>query len=86
MNNRKTLHVRTGDTVEVLTGRSRGRKGKVLQVKPKTGLVLVEGLNLMKKAIRPTESNPDGGIVEREALLHASNVKVVEKTTGKEAK
>jgi large subunit ribosomal protein L24 len=46
----------------------------------------VEGLNLMKKAIRPTESNPDGGIVEREALLHASNVKVVEKTTGKEAK
>ena len=86
MNLRKPLHVRSGDTVEVLTGRNRGRKGKVLQALPKTGRVLVEGVNLVKKSVRPTENNPDGGFVEREVSLPVSNVRVVEKASGKEAK
>ncbi len=75
---RPKLHVRTGDTVQILSGKNRGSKGKVLEVYPKTSKVLVEGVNLIKKSMRPTEDNPDGGIVEREAPLHASNVKVLE--------
>ena len=72
------LHVRTGDQVLILAGKDRGKKGKVLQVYPKANRVLVEGVNLVKKAMRPTEDNPEGGISEREAPLHASNVKVIE--------
>jgi len=74
---RRKLHVRTGDTVKVLTGKDRGKEGKVLQVDPKRERALVEGVNLMKKATRPTEDNPEGGMVEREAPLHASNLEVV---------
>ena len=72
------LHVRTGDQVLILAGKDRGKKGTVLQVYPKANRVLVEGVNLVKKAMRPTEDNPEGGISEREAPLHASNVKVIE--------
>lgn len=74
---RRKLHVRTGDTVEVLTGKDRGKEGKVLLVDPKRERALVEGVNLVKKAIRPSEDNPDGGMSEREAPLHASNLKVL---------
>ncbi|MCH8510501.1 MAG: 50S ribosomal protein L24 [Kiritimatiellae bacterium] len=75
---RPKMHVRTGDQVLVLAGKDRGKKGKVLQVYPNKQRVLVEGVNLVKKAMRPTEDNPEGGISEREAALHASNVKVIE--------
>lgn len=75
---RRKLHVRTGDQVLILAGKDRGKKGKVLQVSGKTDRVLVEGVNLIKKAMRPTEDNPEGGIIEKEAALHISNVKVVE--------
>lgn len=74
---RRKLHIRTGDTVKVLTGRDRGKEGKVLLVDPQRERALVEGVNLVKKAMRPTEDNPDGGMKEREAPLHASNLKVV---------
>ncbi len=86
MNRRVILPVRAGDTVEVIAGRNKGRKGKVLQAQPKQGRVLVEGVNLVKKAVRPSENNPEGGIVEREFPLPVSNVRVVEKAVGKEAK
>jgi large subunit ribosomal protein L24 len=76
--NRRKLHVRTGDQVLILAGKDRGKKGKVLQVSGKTDRVLVEGVNMIKKAMRPTEDNPEGGIIEKEAALHISNVKVVE--------
>jgi len=82
---RQKLHVRTGDQVLVLAGKDRGKKGKVLQVLPKKDRVLVEGLNLVKKAMRPTENNPEGGITEKEASLHISNVKVIESAAKKEA-
>lgn len=75
---RRKLHVRSGDQVLILAGKDRGKKGKVLQVIAKTDRVLVEGVNLIKKAMRPTEDNPEGGIIEKEASLHISNVKVVE--------
>jgi len=82
---RLRLHVRTGDTVQVLTGKDRGKEGKVLQVYPKRERALVEGVNLVKKAMRPTEDNPEGGVVEREAPLHSSNLKVVAAAESKEA-
>ena len=82
---RRKLHVHTGDEVLVLAGKDRGKKGKVLQVYPKADRALVEGVNLIKKSMRPTEDNPEGGITEREAPLHASNLKVVESATRKEA-
>jgi large subunit ribosomal protein L24 len=82
---RRKLHVRTGDQVLILAGKDRGKKGKVLQVSAKTDRVLVEGVNLIKKAMRPTEDSPEGGIIEKEAALHISNVKVVESAGKKEA-
>lgn len=82
---RRKLHVRTGDQVLVLAGKDRGKKGKVLQVYPQAERVLVEGVNFVKKNLRPSEENPEGGISEREAPLHASNVKVVESAARKEA-
>ena len=82
---RRKLHVRTGDTVKVLAGKDRGKEGKVLQVYPKRERALVEGVNLVKKAMRPTEDNPEGGVVEREAPLHSSNLKVVAAAESKEA-
>ena len=82
---RSRLHVRTGDKVKVLTGKDRGKEGKVLAVNRKHHRALVEGVNLMKKAVRPTEDNPEGGISELETPLHVSNLKVVE-AAAKEAK
>ena len=75
---RRKLHVRTGDQVLIIAGKDRGKKGKVLQVLPKAERVLVEGVNLVKKTVRPNDDNPEGGIVEKEASLHISNVKVLE--------
>lgn len=78
-------HVRKGDLVEVITGTHKGAQGAVLQVikkNPPNGIrVLVEGVNLMKKAVRPTQERPQGGFQEKEAPLHISNVKLVEKKT-----
>ncbi len=82
---RRKLHVRSGDQVLILAGKDRGKKGKVLQVSGKTDRVLVEGVNMIKKAMRPTEDNPEGGIIEKEAALHISNVKVIESVGKKEA-
>lgn len=70
--------VKKGDTVQIITGKDRGKTGKVLRVYPKTGRVLVENINMMKKHVRPNpQRNVQGGIVDREIALHQSNVKVV---------
>lgn len=79
------LHVKRGDMVEVLTGDDRGRKGKVLEVYPAKSRALVEGINLHKKALRPTQDNPEGGISEREMPVHISNLKTVESEKAAEA-
>jgi large subunit ribosomal protein L24 len=70
-------HVRKGDLVEVLAGDDRKRRGKVLQVLPKRGRALVEGLNLVKKHMRKSQDNPQGGIVEQEASIALSNLKPI---------
>lgn len=68
------VHVRKGDTVLVIRGKSAGKKGKVLEVQPAKSRVIVEGVNKVKRHTRPTQRNPQGGIMEREAPIHSSNV------------
>ncbi|HKW92598.1 MAG TPA: 50S ribosomal protein L24 [Methylomirabilota bacterium] len=71
-------HVRKGDTVMVVAGKERGKKGKVLRVIPEKGRVVVERINLIKKHQRPTQKVRQGGIIEREGSIHLSNVMLVD--------
>jgi len=71
------LNIKKGDEVVVLTGKDRGKKGKVLSTSPREGKVTVEGINKVKKHARPTNKVPQGGIRELEAPIHVSNVKLV---------
>lgn len=71
------LHVKKGDTVVILSGDDRGSKGKVLEVSPKEGKVIVEGLNMVKKHVKPRKMGENGGIVEAEGALYASKVQVI---------
>ena len=76
MNN---LFVKTGDTVVLLTGddKYRGKKGKVLAVSPKEGKVIVEGINVVKKHVKPRKAGDPSGIIETEGAIYASKVQVV---------
>lgn len=71
------VRVRRGDTVAVIAGRERGKRGKVLRVLPGSGRVIVEKLNMIKRHQRPTQKLRQGGIIEREGGLSLSNVMVV---------
>jgi large subunit ribosomal protein L24 len=76
--------IRRNDTVIVMTGRDRGKQGRVLRVLPAANRLLVEGVNIIKRHTRPNpQRNIKGGIVEREAALHASNVQLVCPECGK---
>ncbi len=72
------MKIRKGDTVKILSGKSRGKKGKVLKVDPHKERVIVEGANLIKRHSRPSQRNPKGGIVEKEGPLHVSKVQLVD--------
>lgn len=63
-----------GDKVKVITGKYKGTIANVISTLPKKDKVVVEGVNMIKKAMKPTQANPDGGFVEREAPIHVSNV------------
>ena len=71
------LSIRTGDKVKVIAGKDKGKEAKVLATMPYKNRVIVERVNMMKKAQRPTQRNPKGGILEIEAPMHASNVMLV---------
>jgi large subunit ribosomal protein L24 len=75
--------IRKGDTVVVISGKDKGKKGKVMRVLPEEDRVVVEGVNVVKRHTRPTPRNPSGGIVEREQSLHACKVMPVDPKTGK---
>ncbi len=66
--------IRKGDRVVVLTGKDKGRTGEVLRVLPKDERVLVQGINVVQRHTRPSQTNPQGGIVNKEATIHVSNV------------
>ena len=70
--------IRKDDEVIVLTGRDKGKRGTVLRVVTKTDRVLVEGVNVTKRHVKPTQAEPQGGIVEREAPIHISNVALID--------
>jgi large subunit ribosomal protein L24 len=76
-------HVRKGDTVIVVAGKERGKKGKVLRVIPEKGRVVVERLNMIKKHQKPTQKIRQGGIIEREGSIHLSNVMLVDPNSDK---
>jgi large subunit ribosomal protein L24 len=76
--------VRKNDEVIVLTGKDRGKRGRVLQVLPERNRVVVEGVNMIKRHTKPNpQKNVKGGIVERESSIHASNVQPIDPETGK---
>ncbi len=69
------IRVRKGDLVKVISGDDVGRTGKILRVYPSTQRVVIEGVNLIKRHTRPSQKNPKGGILEKEAPIHLSNVR-----------
>jgi large subunit ribosomal protein L24 len=78
----KKLHIKKGDSVVVVTGNSKGQKGKVLEVIRTTERAIVEGVNMMKKHTKPNSAHPQGGIIEKEASIHISNLMLVDPKTG----
>jgi large subunit ribosomal protein L24 len=72
------MHVRSGDRVRVIRGNFAGSEGTVLRVLTKENRVVVEGVNMRKRHMRPTQANPEGGIVTFEAPVHASNVMLLD--------
>jgi len=79
----KKFKIKTGDEVIILAGKDKGQKGKVLKIVKSKDRVLVEGVNVVKKHVKPSAENPQGGIVEKEAPIHISNVALVDPKTGK---
>ena len=75
---RAKTHVKKGDTVVIITGASKGAQGTVLEVQPSKSRVLVEGINMKRKAVKPTQQNQQGGFEDIEGPIHISNVKLAE--------
>ncbi len=74
--------IKKGDRVVVLTGKDKGRQGPVLQVMPKESRVLVGGINMVKRHTKPSQGDPNGGIKNKEAPLHISNVAFIDPKSG----
>jgi large subunit ribosomal protein L24 len=72
------MKIHKNDNVMVITGNDRGKSGKVLKVYPSDVKVIVEGINLKKRHTKPTQKNPQGGILEKEAPIHVSNVMLID--------
>lgn len=77
------LKIRKGDTVQVITGESKGVKGKVLEVLVSANRALVEGVNIVSKHTKPNATNPNGGIIKKEAPIHISNLALLDPKSGK---
>tara|TARA_B100001029_G_scaffold178372_2_gene184997 strand:+ start:117 stop:422 length:306 start_codon:yes stop_codon:yes gene_type:complete len=73
------MNIKKDDMVKVITGRDKGKTGRVIKVFPEKNRLIVEGLNLVKKHQRPTQENQQGGIVEKESSIHRSNVMLLHK-------
>ena len=70
------LHVKKGDTVVVISGKEKGKQGEIIAVDIKKERVTVKGLNLVKRHTKPSQANPQGGIIEKEGTIHVCNVMV----------
>ncbi len=80
------LHIKKGDMVQVIAGDNKGKQGKVLKVEVSKQRAIVEGVNICKKATKPNAQNPQGGIIEKEAPIHVSNLMVLDPRSGKPTK
>ena len=76
------MHVKKGDKVMVISGKDKGKTGVILSALPKKDRVLVEGVNIVKKHSKPSQMNPQGGIISQEAPIHVSNVMPLDPKTG----
>jgi len=76
-------HIRKNDLVEVIAGDHRGARGKVLRLDREQGIVVIEGVNLVYRHVRPTRKNPQGGRVQKEAAIHISNVLLYDSASGR---
>ncbi len=79
----KKIHIKKGDTVIVITGESRGLKGRVLEVDRDKNKAIVEGVNMVSRHSKPNAKAPQGGIIKKEAPIHLSNLMLVDPTSGK---
>jgi len=77
------LHIRKDDTVIVLSGEDKGKKGKVLKVLVDKNRAIVEGVNLVSKSTKPSAKNPQGGIIKQESSIHISNLSLIDPKSGK---
>jgi len=80
------MHVKTGDKVKIITGKDKGKEGVVLKTLPKKDRVIVEGINIVKKHRKASQTNVTGGILEEEASVHVSNVMLIDPKTGEPTK
>ncbi|WP_243355298.1 50S ribosomal protein L24 [Bacillus litorisediminis] len=76
------MHVKKGDKVMVISGKDKGKTGVILAAFPKNDRVVVEGVNIVKKHAKPSQDNPQGGIISREVAIHVSNVMPIDPKTG----
>lgn len=78
-----SLHVKTGDTVYVISGKDKGKTGKIVKVFPNKGKVIVEGINIVTKHMKPNALNPQGGVVTKPAAIFSSKVMLFDEKAGK---
>lgn len=71
------LHVKKGDKVQILAGKDKGKKGKILRSYPSKQRIVVEGANIVKRHTRPTQKSPQGGIIDKPGSIHVSNVQLI---------
>lgn len=71
------MRIKKGDTVEILSGNDKGKQGEVLEVIPKTEKILVKGVNIRKKHVKPRKQGEEGGIIQTEVAIHSSKANVV---------
>jgi large subunit ribosomal protein L24 len=79
----KKMHIKKGDTVMVITGESKGQKGRVLEVNREKERAIVEGVNMVSKHTKPNAKAPQGGILKKEAPVHVSNLMLIDPASGK---
>jgi large subunit ribosomal protein L24 len=79
----KKINIKKGDTVMVITGESKGQKGRILEVDRAKNKAIVEGINMVSKHTKPNAKAPQGGIIRKEAPVHLSNLMLIDPTSGK---
>ncbi len=80
------MKIKQGDTVQIITGKDKGREGKVVRTYPKSNKALLENLNMFKKHVKKTEQTPQGGLVEVPRPIHISNIMIIDSKTKKRSR